>query len=123
MTQREFTERTGVEVKESEFEAINDVYYMSDVDKDEFCRLWCKMNPVKVANSKKAAEKRQELIRQHATLGDIYARLRSTEGLEAKLRADECEALSRADIEYTYPWGGERIKWDIMEAIHKILFA
>lgn len=43
MTKKEFETRTGVPVTETEFWSINDVYNNSNVDKDEFCRLWKKM--------------------------------------------------------------------------------
>ena len=52
MTQQEFFNRTGVEVNNDEFWAINEVYNNSDVDKDEFCKLWCKMNPERVQKAK-----------------------------------------------------------------------
>lgn len=52
MTQQEFFNRTGVEVSNDEFWAINEVYNNSEVGKDEFCKLWCKMNPVRVQNAK-----------------------------------------------------------------------
>ena len=44
MTQKEFTNLTKVEVERAEFEAIHTVYIMSDLDKDEFCKVWKKMN-------------------------------------------------------------------------------
>lgn len=56
MTQNEFTKRTGVEVDAKEFESINDVYMDSDLDKDEFCKLWVKMNRKRVAEAKKKAK-------------------------------------------------------------------
>ena len=52
MTQQEFFNRTGVEVSNDEFWAINEVYNNSEVGKDEFCKLWCKMNPARVQKAK-----------------------------------------------------------------------
>lgn len=52
MTQQEFFNRTGVEVSNNEFEAINEVYNNSDLDKDEFCKMWCKMNKSRVIAAK-----------------------------------------------------------------------
>lgn len=52
MTQQEFTQRVNVEVSNSEFEAINEVYMNSDLDKDEFCKMWVKMNKTRVQNAK-----------------------------------------------------------------------
>lgn len=56
MLQQEFFERTGVEVSNYEFDAIQEVYMNSDLDKDEFCKVWCKMNASRVKRAK--AEKR-----------------------------------------------------------------
>ena len=39
MTKQEFTNRTLVEVSDEEFNAIQTVYYASDLGKDEFCKL------------------------------------------------------------------------------------
>ena len=59
MTQQEFFNRTGVEVSNDEFWAINEVYNNSEVDKDEFCKLWCKMNPARVQNAKNERKNQQ----------------------------------------------------------------
>lgn len=58
MTQKEFYQRTGVEVKSYEFDAIHTVYMMCDLDKDEFCLMWCKMNYNRVAEAKAEAKAR-----------------------------------------------------------------
>ena len=52
MTQQEFFNRTGVEVSNDEFFSIHEVYCNSDLDKDEFCKMWCKMNASRVKNAK-----------------------------------------------------------------------
>lgn len=52
MTQKEFFERTMVEVSNDEFFAIHEVYCNSELDKDEFCKMWCKMNKTRVQNAK-----------------------------------------------------------------------
>ena len=41
-----------VEVSDKEFDAINEVYVNSDLDKDEFCKIWMKMNKSRVQNAK-----------------------------------------------------------------------
>ena len=64
MTQQEFTNRTQVEVSYNEFNAINEVYMNSDLDKDEFCKMWVKMNHRRVAickAEKKATERKQKV--------------------------------------------------------------
>lgn len=64
MTQQEFEARTAVKVNAREFEAIHSVYMASDIEKDEFCAMWCKMNASRVKAAKRAA-KRQ------ATMGKL----------------------------------------------------
>lgn len=48
----EFVERTGVYVSIDEFDTIVEVYNNSDVDKDEFCKLWAKMNFARIKEAK-----------------------------------------------------------------------
>lgn len=48
----EFVERTGVYVSIDEFNTIVEVYNNSDVNKDEFCKLWAKMNFARVKEAK-----------------------------------------------------------------------
>ena len=61
MTQQEFQGRTQVRVNATEFDAINMVYMNADVDKDVFCKMWCKMNVSRVKTAKEQ-EKKQENI-------------------------------------------------------------
>lgn len=63
MTQQEFESRTQVKVSINEWLAIDQIYSLSDVDKDTFCKLWCKMNPVRV---KAAKEQRKALAKEQA---------------------------------------------------------
>lgn len=60
MTQQEFFNRTNVKVSNDEFWAINAMYNYCEVDKDEFCKLWCKMNPDRVKRTKKQLKKEKE---------------------------------------------------------------
>ena len=60
MTQQEFTSRTLVEVSTEEFWAINEVYNHCNLDKDEFCKLWRKMNASRVAEAKAKAKAQAE---------------------------------------------------------------
>lgn len=60
MTQQEFFNRTNVKVSEDEFWAINAMYNYCEVDKDEFCKMWCKMNPDRVKAAKKQSKKAKE---------------------------------------------------------------
>lgn len=60
MTQKEFEAR-AIEVSTKEFEAINMVYMNSDLEKDEFCKMWCKMNASRVKAYKAEQKSKQEL--------------------------------------------------------------
>ena len=62
MTQQEFFERTMVEVSSTEFEKINEFYMNVECDKDEFCKMWCKMNKTRVQNAR--IEHRQKMKEQ-----------------------------------------------------------
>lgn len=42
MTQKEFTDRTGLEVSAQEFEKINEMYIASSLQKDTFCADYVK---------------------------------------------------------------------------------
>lgn len=65
----EFVERTGVYVSIAEFDAIVEVYNNSDVDKDEFCKLWAKMNFVRVKAEKEQKAKKEK---QHKVWGNMH---------------------------------------------------
>ena len=52
MLQHEFESRVGIEVSAKEYAAIEQVYMSSDVEKDEFCKLWAKMNCQRIARIK-----------------------------------------------------------------------
>lgn len=69
MMYNEFVERVGMEVSSSEFEIINEMYTFSDVDKDEFCKLWAKMNfaRVKAAKEQKAKEAKEAKAIEYIT--------------------------------------------------------
>lgn len=60
MTQKEFENR-AIEVSQKEFEAINIVYMASDLDKDEFCKMWCKMNANRIKTYKAEKKAEQEM--------------------------------------------------------------
>ena len=65
MTIQEFLNRAKVNVTcEEYYNVIEPMYMAADVDKDEFCRLWVKMNHKRVAaaiKAQKEAEKEQRL--------------------------------------------------------------
>lgn len=75
MTQQEFSSRTLVEVSTEEFWAINEVYNHSDLNKDEFCKLWRKMNASRVAEAKAQAKAQAEQERVFAKTHTLILKL------------------------------------------------
>lgn len=78
MTRQEFTDRTNYTPSWNEFETIHDNYMEFNGDKDQFCRLWKKVNAATIKEqvlTKKDIElltsKRNEMIE----LGRNAARL------------------------------------------------
>lgn len=51
MLQHEFESRVKIQVSAQEYAAIEQVYMASDVEKDEFCKLWAKMNRQRIAKA------------------------------------------------------------------------
>ena len=98
MTQQEFFNRTNVKVSEDEFWAINAMYNYCEVDKDEFCKMWCKMNPDRVKATKKQikVEKQEEAYKNilskyyHKHIGkveDYYVLVAYTNITEKEIKA------------------------------------
>lgn len=75
MTQNEFETRAKIEVTAKEFDSINEVYMNCDLDKDEFCKMWVKMNKSRIA--KFAAQKNEEAQKaaDMEAAYDLYTRL------------------------------------------------
>lgn len=74
MTQQEFQTRVQLEVTSDEFYHINAVYMNSDLDKDEFCKLWVKMNQARVNKAKAAAKAAEAEQKVREGLFDIINR-------------------------------------------------
>ena len=60
MTQKEFQDRVKMQVSAGEYTAIEVVYMNSDLEKDEFCKMWAKMNAKRIAAYRKAEKEKQE---------------------------------------------------------------
>lgn len=71
MIQQEFEERVIVKVSAKEFEAIETVYMQSDLDKDEFCKLWIKMNKSRVNQAKKDKVEEEEKEKTRSMLFEL----------------------------------------------------
>lgn len=108
MTTREFTERTMVEVTAEEFNAIHTVYMNSDLDKDEFCKVWCKMNRTRVQAAKEAKKAQQERYNRCTKLMAIEQKLermmdKDMSGHEwlNEFKLAQFQTLDNEGIEYT----------------------
>ena len=75
MNQNEFYKLTGVEVSEREYWCINEVYNYSDLNKYDFCKMWCKMNPKRVESAKIYAKERAAKERNIDEMFKIIERL------------------------------------------------
>lgn len=95
MTRNEFETRTGVQVTDTEFWSINEVYNNSNVDKDEFCRLWKKMNPVRVATANAAKTAEEKRMQEMEKAMDIVSRSCSFDS-----DADGMLTLRKRDINF-----------------------
>lgn len=106
MQQKEFEERVQMQVSAEEYSHIETVYMMSDIDKDEFCKLWVKMNKTRVhAAIEKAAERRKQgevrenlwLIIEKYSSKDIYWEIVTT--TYSALTKKERATIEKANME------------------------
>ena len=126
MTQQEFTQRVNVEVSNSEFEAINEVYMNSELDKDEFCKMWVKMNKTRVQNAKvermiKAKDEayRDALHKFYTKNNDVNEFM--TPICYVKISTYEVQAMSYAGIKVANENGRAKYLSDIRYEIGKFL--
>ena len=75
MTQKEFTDRTGVQVTATEYNAIEEVYVNCDLEKDEFCKVWAQMNASRVAAATEAAKQKRKEEELRDKLYSLYHKL------------------------------------------------
>lgn len=61
MTKQEFENRTNVQVSLEEYGHIEAVYMASDLDKDEFCKMWREMNKSRVNKAKEEAKEAKRI--------------------------------------------------------------
>jgi hypothetical protein len=126
MTQQEFTQRVNVEVSNKEFETINEVYMNSDLDKDEFCKMWVKMNKTRVQNAKvermiKAKDEayRDALHKFYTKNNDVNEFM--TPICYVKISTYEVQAMSYAGIKVANEDGRAKYLSDIRYEIGKFL--
>ena len=78
MTQYEFESRVGISVSAQEYESIEVVYMASDLQKDDFCKLWVRRNRARIQKVKKEEEERQKQAADRWNVGEICWRLRGS---------------------------------------------
>lgn len=107
MTQQEFFNRTNVKVNADEFWAIHAMYIYCEVGKDEFCKMWCKMNPARVQAAKRKIKEQQKDEKCRNILNKWFESWRTGENLRksydvllvyTKIPKGFVEALARFDI-------------------------
>lgn len=69
MTKQEFENRVMMNVSNEEYVAIEIVYMNSDLEKDEFCKMWAKMNAKRIKVAKAIA---METARIQALKDNVY---------------------------------------------------
>lgn len=120
MTQKEFQDRVKMQVPAGEYTAIEVVYMNSDLEKDEFCKMWAKMNAKRISAYQKAEKEKQEKYEHISLLASTRELLRELAyrkgwGASPKqvLTSKVIKALDKADIyitEYNYVKGCTDLK-------------
>lgn len=133
MTQQEFTLRTLVEVSTKEFWAINEVYNNSDMDKDEFCKMWRKMNARRVAEAKAQAKAQAEQERIFAKTHTLILKLTCNNTAFGStwyyripatklLNASDCKFLEEQGFNYkSNEYGGIVLPYELVFDLKKSL--
>lgn len=97
MTQQEFENRVNMQVSCEEYKSIEQVYCNSDVDKDEFCRLWVKMNYKRVFAAREEQKRIEGLQALNEKVWDIYYKYNQKD-VYWKLTTQPCQALTKKEI-------------------------
>lgn len=99
MTQQEFTQRTLVAVSTKEFWAIHEVYMNSDLDKDDFCKAWAKMNASRVKAAKEAIKVARDAEKQAEIKMAVKAIEIRIDGMPYEMRQHLCGCvLSKQEL-------------------------
>ena len=115
-----------VKVSDKEFEAINEVYMNSDLDKDEFCKMWVKMNKTRVQNAKVERMIKQKDEAYRDALHKFYTKTNDNNEFHTpicyvKISAYEVQAMSYAGIKVDNDNGRAKYLSDIRYKIGKFL--
>lgn len=99
MLQQEFETRVKMRVTPQEYAAIETVYANSEVNKDDFCRMWAKMNQsrIKAYRTQEQERERRELIRER--VWKVYNKHYSSSKLLAKAWTPVDAIFSKREIE------------------------
>lgn len=96
MRQFEFEERVGMKVSSKEYESIENVYLFSDLDKDEFCNMWVKMNKSRVERAK---QKEKAIRKENEDRERLWAIREKLSKNFAKLAADVIGSRDKTFLE------------------------
>lgn len=77
MLQKEFQDRVKMRISAQEYAAIEVVYMNSDLEKDEFCKMWSKMNAKRIADYSKVEREKKEKYEHIAFLHSTMCLLRN----------------------------------------------
>lgn len=114
MTIQEFYNRTGVEVSADEFWNIHEVYVKSELDKDGFCKMWCRMNARRVKRWADERKRREMLEKRLDRLYKILEKLlkvtNSKYGFSQLSSCDVDDILKERDLDFLTSVGVETCK-------------
>lgn len=129
----EFEARTGVNVSADEFAAIHAVYMASDVDKDEFCNTWKRLNRARVKAAADARKRAQMDDAARGVLIGLYNILAPVVNADDSRKWDDIDdyltARQRWALEYVgidtaapgqyFPGPFPRPVWDVFHDIRR----
>lgn len=89
MTKQEFETRVKMHVSMEEYSIIEEMYMNSDVDKDEFCKYWSKMNHKRIASAIKKEKEASALEDLKEKVFNVYSAINGICWEDACRFADE----------------------------------
>lgn len=99
MTQQEFETR-AIPVTSKEFESINEVYMNSELDKDAFCKAWCKMNNSRVKAYKENKKNKEIEANNKSKVADLYWTLLYNTKVDERFSLNADKVLSKASKKF-----------------------
>ena len=102
MTQKEFTEKTGITPTAEEFVKIHSIYMQTILDKDEFCKDWKKHCASEIIDSLHVTSVNKELQldllqRERSAMVDFLLQEAQTYG-DAALKKKAIEMVGHAEV-------------------------